>query len=57
MFELCAFLHKKEITQPNTRFDLNCDVDTPEFRMMGVSYRVLDINNSFNTLTVARVDY
>ena len=25
--------------------------------MMGVSYRVLDINNSFNTLTVARVDY
>ena len=57
MFELCAFLHKKEITKPNTRFDLNCDGDTPEFRMMGVSYRVLDINNSFNTLTVARVDY
>ncbi|KAL6324481.1 hypothetical protein AAG906_013293 [Vitis piasezkii] len=34
--------------------DLNCDGYTQEFRMMSVSYRVLDINNSSDTLTVAR---
>ncbi|KAJ9682847.1 hypothetical protein PVL29_018719 [Vitis rotundifolia] len=38
-------------------FELTCDGEAPEFTMNEVSYRILDINNSSHTLTVARADY
>ena len=38
-------------------FELDCDGEAPEFAMDGLSYRVLDINDSTDTVTVARADY
>ncbi|KAL6324596.1 hypothetical protein AAG906_013408 [Vitis piasezkii] len=38
-------------------FELSCDGDAPEFTMVEVSYRVRDINNASQTLTVARADF
>ncbi|KAL6324637.1 hypothetical protein AAG906_013450 [Vitis piasezkii] len=38
-------------------FELTCDGEAPEFTMEEASYRILDINNSSHTLTVARADY
>ncbi|KAJ9682848.1 hypothetical protein PVL29_018720 [Vitis rotundifolia] len=38
-------------------FELTCDGEAPEFTMKEASYRILDINNSSHTLTVARADY
>ncbi|RVW59552.1 Leaf rust 10 disease-resistance locus receptor-like protein kinase-like 1.1-like 2.7 [Vitis vinifera] len=38
-------------------FELTCNGEAPVFRMKEASYRILDINNSFHTLTVARADY
>ncbi|KAL6324869.1 hypothetical protein AAG906_018396 [Vitis piasezkii] len=38
-------------------FELTCNGEAPVFTMKEASYRILDINNSFHTLTVARADY
>ena len=38
-------------------FELDCQGAAPEFTMNDANYKVLDINNSTNTVTVARADY
>ena len=38
-------------------FELDCEGAAPEFTMNDANYKVLDINNSTNTVTVARADY
>ncbi|KAG2715027.1 hypothetical protein I3760_03G057200 [Carya illinoinensis] len=38
-------------------FELNCRGDVPQLKIANMSYRVLGVNNSLRTLTVARTDY